>query len=232
MQILDVREVSEWNAGHIPGALHIPGGTLPPRLSDVPDDRPLTVVCGSGYRSTVAASLLLREGRRAVANLIGGMTAYQAAGHRVAAGPISLPDAGGPSVTTSTHYTFGTVVATPLDATRVEVEAALKEQGFGILTEIDVRATMRDKLGIEREPYLILGACNPHLAHRALEADPSVGALLPCNVVLRAEDDRTRVEIMDPTAALAIAGSEGLAEVASEAQHRLRAVVAALEARR
>jgi len=130
----------------------------------------------------------------------------------------------------TSHYTFGTVLSTPIDETRERVEAALAEQGFGILTEIDVQATLREKLGIERAPYLILGACNPQLAHRALEADPSVGALLPCNVVLRAEDDRTRVEIMDPTAAMAIAEAAGLAAVADEARDRLRQVVSALEA--
>ncbi len=82
-RVLDVRETSEWNAGHIAGALHIPGGALPGRFDDVPDDRPLTVVCGSGYRSTVAASLLLRAGREKVGSLIGGMTAYEAAGHEL-----------------------------------------------------------------------------------------------------------------------------------------------------
>lgn len=134
-------------------------------------------------------------------------------------------------MTTTTHYTFGTVLSLSLESTRERVEAALKEQGFGILTEIDVQATLREKLGIEREPYLILGACNPQLAHRALEADPSVGALLPCNVVLRAEDDRTRVEILNPSVALAIAGTpEDLAAVADEARDRLLQVVAALEA--
>lgn len=133
-------------------------------------------------------------------------------------------------MTVTTHYTFGTVLSAPIDEARGRVEAALKEQGFGVLTEIDVRATMREKLGIEREPYLILGACNPQLAHRALEVDPSVGALLPCNVVLRAEDDRTRVEVMDPGAALAIAPAEGLADVAAEAQQRLRTMIATLEA--
>jgi uncharacterized protein (DUF302 family) len=133
-------------------------------------------------------------------------------------------------MTTTTPYTFGTVLSTPMDQTRERVEAALAEQGFGILTEIDVQATLREKLGIERAPYLILGACNPQLAHRALEADPSVGALLPCNVVLRAEDDRTRVEIMDPSAAMAIAEAAGLAAVANEARDRLRQVISALEA--
>jgi len=133
-------------------------------------------------------------------------------------------------MTTTTPYTFGTVLSMPIDDARERVEAALAEQGFGILTEIDVQATLREKLGIERAPYLILGACNPQLAHRALEADPSVGALLPCNVVLRAEDDRTRVEIMDPSAAMAIAETAGLAAVADEARDRLRQVVSALEA--
>jgi len=135
-------------------------------------------------------------------------------------------------MTTTTHYTFGTVLPTSMAETRPRVEAALREQGFGVLTEIDVQATLRDKLGIEREPYLILGACNPHLAHRALETDPSVGALLPCNVVLRAEDDRTRVEIMDPAAALGSVGAEGLAAIADEARDRLRRVVAVLDAGR
>jgi uncharacterized protein (DUF302 family) len=132
-------------------------------------------------------------------------------------------------VTEINRYTFGTVLPMPVEASRERVEAALKEQGFGILTEIDVQGTLREKLGIEREPYLILGACNPQLAHRALEADPSVGALLPCNVVLRAEDDHTRVEFMDPAVALGIAGVKGLASVAEEASDRLRKVAAALE---
>ena len=84
VRVLDVREASEWREGHIPGALHIPGGTLPTRIDDVPADRPLAVVCGSGYRSSVAASLLLRAGREDVSNLSGGMTAYRAAGHQLA----------------------------------------------------------------------------------------------------------------------------------------------------
>lgn len=135
-------------------------------------------------------------------------------------------------MTTRAHYTFGTVVRRSLPETRALIADALRDEGFGVLTEIDVRATLREKLGIEREPYLILGACNPRLAHRALEADPSIGALLPCNVVLRAEDDRTRVEIMDPMSALGIAGTDEVGDVAAEARDRLRRVISMVDAAR
>ena len=133
----------------------------------------------------------------------------------------------------SSGYTFGAVVAQPIDLVRARVETALREEGFGILTEIDVAATLKAKLGLDRPPYLILGACNPGLANRALEVDPSIGALLPCNVVLRQSDDAsgTIVEIMDPVTALGLAAAAGVAPVATEAAERLRraldAVVAA-----
>ena len=78
------------------------------------------------------------------------------------------------------------------------VKEALKEQGFGILTEIDVRQTLKDKLGIDVEPQIILGACNPQLAHRALEIDPRIATLLPCNVVVRTEQGRTVIDALDP----------------------------------
>jgi uncharacterized protein (DUF302 family) len=129
------------------------------------------------------------------------------------------------------RYTFGTSTATPFDAVREGVEAALKAEGFGVLTEIDVAATMKAKLGLERDPYVILGACNPPLAHRALEADPSVGALLPCNVVVRVAGDRTVVEAMDPRAALGLIDSAEMAAVAEEAREKLVRVVGSVEAR-
>jgi uncharacterized protein (DUF302 family) len=129
-----------------------------------------------------------------------------------------------------TSYTFGTRVRGSVQDVRPAVEAALRVEGFGVLTEIDVQATMKAKLGVDRAPYLILGACNPPLAHRAIEADPSLGALLPCNVVLREDGPDTIVEAMDPMAVLGIADVPGVRPIAEEARARLERVIATLEA--
>jgi len=107
------------------------------------------------------------------------------------------------------------------------VRAALAAEGFGVLTEIDVAATFRAKLGIERSPLKILGACNPTIAHTALGIDPSASLLLPCNVVLEADGSGTRVSIADPRTLLT---GEDLEEVATDAATRLAAVLAALAA--
>jgi uncharacterized protein (DUF302 family) len=127
------------------------------------------------------------------------------------------------------HYGFGTTLHAPYEEVIPRVKEALKAEGFGVLTEIDMRQTLRDKLGIEMEPYLILGACNPVLAHRALEQEPEIGLLLPCNVVVRAVEDGSRVEIADPEAMLCIVGKEQLDIIAKEAKQRLLRVIAALE---
>jgi len=132
-------------------------------------------------------------------------------------------------VTQLTAYSFGTRVPGTVADLRPRVEAALRAEGFGVLTEIDVQATLRAKLGVERTPYVILGACNPPLAHRAIEADPSVGALLPCNVVLREDGPETIVEAMDPMAALGIVDDPAIRPVATEARDRLTRVIASLE---
>jgi uncharacterized protein (DUF302 family) len=109
-----------------------------------------------------------------------------------------------------------------------QIRAALKAQGFGVLTEIDVQSTLREKLGEDMEEYVILGACNPPLAHRALSADRSIGLLLPCNVVVRAADGCTIVEALDPRAIADIAGQPLLKDIAEDAASRLRAALATL----
>jgi uncharacterized protein (DUF302 family) len=127
-------------------------------------------------------------------------------------------------------YTFSGTMSAPISTVRARVESALKDEGFGVLTEIDVAATLKAKLGVDRSPYVILGACNPRLADLVLAIDPSIGALLPCNVVLRQVDpgSGTVVEFMDPVAALAIAGSAEVAPIAAEAAERLRRVLDAV----
>ena len=95
-------------------------------------------------------------------------------------------------------YGFGTTVPVSYEEAVQRVRDALKAEGFGVITEIDMRQVLREKLGIEKEPYLILGACNPTLAARALELEPGIGLLLPCNVVVRASDAGSRVEVADP----------------------------------
>ena len=108
------------------------------------------------------------------------------------------------------------------------VRAALQEQGFGVLTEIDVQATLRNKLGEEIEDYVILGACNPQLAHRALGVDRQIGLLLPCNVVVRSDGAETVVEMLDPQVMVTVTGRDELSPVADEAAQRLQAALEAL----
>ena len=101
----------------------------------------------------------------------------------------------------------------------------LAQQGFGVLCEIDVQATLEQKLGVEGEPYLILGACNPSLAHRALEAEPELGVLLPCNVIVYERRGETHIAAIDAEQMLSIVGNDALAQIASEVRQRLAAVV-------
>lgn len=113
----------------------------------------------------------------------------------------------------------------PFAAVVERTRAALKEQGFGVLTEIDVRATLREKLGEQIEDYLILGACNPPLAHQALQVDRQIGLLLPCNVVIRADGDATLVEALNPDVMVQATGQCALDPIAQDATRRLRAAL-------
>jgi len=143
---------------------------------------------------------------------------------------------------TGSSYGFGVTLQAPFEQAVAQVKAALQAEGFGVLTEIDVQQTLRAKLGAEMPPYRILGACNPPLAHQALMAEPEIGLLLPCNVVVRSEGEATRVDIADPKAMLGIAqiaqldrpgqpatpDKPELQAIAAEAKQRLLRVATAL----
>lgn len=130
-------------------------------------------------------------------------------------------------------YTLGTTVIASYDATVTAVRRGLEQQGFGVLTEIDLAATMRHKLDVDLPPQVILGACRPTLAYQAIQADPSVAAMLPCNVVVRSTGPTTTVvEAFDPDAMIAFAGEargDALQAVAADAKHRLTSMLDALE---
>jgi uncharacterized protein (DUF302 family) len=131
-------------------------------------------------------------------------------------------------------YTLSTTVHHPYEETVEAVRAQLAEAGFGVLTEIDLKATLKTKLDVDVAPQVILGACRPQLAHQALQVDPSVAALLPCNVVVRAIDDTTTlVEAFDPDAMMSLAGpdaaDEGLHAVAADARQRITTALTGLE---
>jgi uncharacterized protein (DUF302 family) len=126
-------------------------------------------------------------------------------------------------------YAFGKNVAMSYDAAIEKVTQELAKEGFGVLTEIDVKATMKKKLDVDTLPYKILGACNPQFAHRALAAEPQIGALLPCNVVVRTQaDGSTRVEFMDPNAVLQLVDRPEIHALATQVRERLQRVMAAL----
>jgi uncharacterized protein (DUF302 family) len=130
-----------------------------------------------------------------------------------------------------TGYTLARTLHRPYAETVEQVRAALAEQGFGVLTEIDLAATLKAKLDVDVTPQVILGACRPQLAYAALQTDPSIAAVLPCNVVVRSlEDASTLVEVFDPAAMMGLAGNSALDEVAAEAGRRLNAALDALEA--
>ncbi len=123
---------------------------------------------------------------------------------------------------------YGARTAAGFEETVAAVRAALAGEGFGVLTEIDLAATLRDRLGAELEPYVILGACNPAFAMEAVGIEPSVGVLLPCNVVVRRDGGHTVVEAMDPGIIAEMGASSRLAELAAQVQLRVRRAVDAV----
>lgn len=122
-------------------------------------------------------------------------------------------------------YGFTVKSAGSMDEVEARVTEELQKEGFGVLTEIDVAATLKKKLDVDRRPYKILGACNPVLAHQAIDADPDIGLLLPCNVIVREEEDGSvTVGFMDPAAVLSLVNVEGIGMLASEVRARLERV--------
>jgi uncharacterized protein (DUF302 family) len=123
-----------------------------------------------------------------------------------------------------------TLTGLSVDQVLTKTTAALKAEGFGVLSDIDIQRAMKEKLGADMPPYRILGACNPPLAHQALQAEPDIGLLLPCNVIVREEvPGRVVVGFLDPQTMVGLIGKPGIKAVADEAESRLRRVAAALE---
>lgn len=128
------------------------------------------------------------------------------------------------------NYGFNTTVSGTMETVEARVVEALKEEGFGVLTEIDVKAVMKKKLDLDKRPYKILGACNPVLANQALTAEPDIGLLLPCNVVIREEENGSMtVAFMDPTAVLQLVDHPDVAKLAGEVRAKLERVRDALK---
>ena len=127
-----------------------------------------------------------------------------------------------------TSYAITRTVDTPFAETIDRVTTALAAEGFGILTTIDVQATMKKKLDLDVAPYVILGACNPNLASKGLEIEPELGVLLPCNVIVREDGARVVVSAMEPLAAMRLAGNEAIEPIATEARERIERAMGAI----
>ena len=134
--------------------------------------------------------------------------------------------------TQTTRYGFGATVDLPYETAVARTRDALAKEGFGVLTEIDVRATLKKKLDVDTRPYIILGACNPAFAHKALIAERDIGLLLPCNVIVYEADEpgKSVVAAMDPVEALALTGNEDVRPIADEVKERLTRALDAVQA--
>ncbi len=123
-------------------------------------------------------------------------------------------------------YYFAKTIDLPFEQAIERTVAALKTHGFGVLTRIDVQGTLKEKIGAEFRPYVILGACNPRMAHEALKAEDKIGTMLPCNVVVQAIDGKTEVAEVDPVASMQAIDNDALAAIAGKVRDALKAVVA------
>ena len=126
------------------------------------------------------------------------------------------------------EYAIGTTLAAPYDQVVLRVKQALKDEGFGVMSEIDVQAALKEKLDVEGGRYLIIGACNPSLAHEALQAEPDLGVFLPCNVIVFEAPDGTHVSAVDPQSMLGAIENPVLEQIAAEVKRRFTRVIAAL----
>ena len=127
------------------------------------------------------------------------------------------------------NYGMSRTINRPFDEVNAEVRTALTEQGFGIVSEIDMQATLHNKIGVEIDSQIILGACNPMFAHRSLQAEPAIGLLLPCNVVIRKTDAGTVVEMINPETMVSITENSAIAGIANEVSEKLAAALANLK---
>jgi len=125
-------------------------------------------------------------------------------------------------------YYFAKIIDEPFQQTVERTVVALKQHGFGVLTKIDVQGTLKEKIGADFRPYVILGACNPRMAHQALQAEDKIGTMLPCNVIVQEIDGKTEVAAIDPIASMQAVQNEKLAAVASKVREDLKAVVQSL----
>lgn len=125
-------------------------------------------------------------------------------------------------------YYFAKTLGVPLDQAVEKTVAALKSHGFGVLTKIDVKSTLKEKIGADFRPYVILGACNPKMAHQALQAEDKIGTMLPCNVIVQEVDGKSEVAAVDPVASMQAIKNDSLAAIASKVREELKAVIQAL----
>jgi uncharacterized protein (DUF302 family) len=132
-------------------------------------------------------------------------------------------------VRTLSNYSFGGVTELSFEEAVNKVTESMREQGFGILTEIDAKKVLKEKLGLDRKPYMILGACNPQFAHKAIDMEPEIGTLLPCNVLVYEKDDGTvAVSAMNPEAALKLVGNPNIEDIAKQVRMRIEKALEAL----